>query len=229
MHVECFILLNANPLLSLIGRPFETFWEAPSFVLRATRHSWIFHFLMRLLPVITQLCSPRTYNYRRYTLCLRHTHTHSYTLHLSHVPAFWFAHIPTYTHMQIQVDYLYISIRMFILIFLFLPKCSWILYSPCMVKSENKLLIVAMVMRIIIVSEPAKFLGFGQPVASHFIVSDHNPTVVVLNLPNNTLENSPDKILSWLDFKGIVHNLENNGKYRTTVPGTLNVVTTSSF
>lgn len=75
MHVECFILLNANPLLCLIERPFETFSQAPSFVLRATRHSWIFHFLMRLLPVITQLCSPRTYNYRRYTLCLRHTHT----------------------------------------------------------------------------------------------------------------------------------------------------------
>lgn len=78
MHVECFILLNANPLLCLIARPFETFWEAPSFVLRATRHSWIFHFLLRLLPVITRLCSPRTYNYRRYTLCLRHTHTHTH-------------------------------------------------------------------------------------------------------------------------------------------------------
>lgn len=96
MHVECFILLNANPLFDLNGWPFETFWEAPSFVLRAPWHSWIFHFLMRLLPVITRLCSPRTYYYRRYTLCLRHTH--SYTLHLSYVPAFWFAHLPTHTH-----------------------------------------------------------------------------------------------------------------------------------
>ncbi len=96
MHVECFILLNANRLLYPYGWPFETFWEASSFVLRATRRSWIFHFLMRLLPVITRLCSPRTYYYRRYTLRFRHTH--SYTLHLSHVPECGFAHIPAYAH-----------------------------------------------------------------------------------------------------------------------------------
>ena len=89
IHVECFILLNANPLLYLYGRPFETVWEASSFVLRATRHSWIFHFLMILLPVITWPCSLRTHYYRR---CFKHTHTH------------------THTH---QVDYLYICIRMF--------------------------------------------------------------------------------------------------------------------
>lgn len=61
---------------------FFFFQEAPSFVLRATWRSWIFHFLMRLLPVITRPRSPRTYYYRRYTLCLwdARTHTHLYTL-----------------------------------------------------------------------------------------------------------------------------------------------------
>lgn len=95
MHVECFILLNASLLLYQNGWPFETFWEASSFVLRATWSSWIFNIFMRLFPVITRLCSPRTYHYRRYTLCFRHTH--SYTLYPSHMPACGLARIPTYT------------------------------------------------------------------------------------------------------------------------------------
>lgn len=97
MHVECFILLNANPLLHLYGWPFETFWEASSFVLRASQCSWIFHFLMRLLPVITLLLgSSRTYHYRSYSLCFGHTHL--YTLFFLKMPPAFLAYIPHVKH-----------------------------------------------------------------------------------------------------------------------------------
>ena len=115
------------------------FWEAWSFVLRATWHSWIFHFLMRLLPVITRLCSPRTYYYRRYTLCLRHTYTHICTHFVSRTCLhIGLVHIPTDAHTQIQVDCLYISIRMFIFN---LPFSAQVLPDTL---TGNKLIIVVM-------------------------------------------------------------------------------------
>lgn len=64
-----------------------------------------------------------------------------------------------------------------------------------MVKSGNKLLIVVMVIRIIISKlGKAFFFGFGEPLTSHFIITDHNPTVTVLNYQKNSLEKSPAEV-----------------------------------
>lgn len=59
---------------------------------------------MALLPKDILLQTP-------HTLPQAHTHAHMYTFHTClHV---WLAHIPIHRHKQVQVDYLYISIRMF--------------------------------------------------------------------------------------------------------------------
>ena len=113
MHVECFISLNAGLHLYLYGQPFEIFWEALSFVLRAAQCSWIFHFLLRLLPVITLLlCSSRTYYYRCYTLLQGHILTHLNTCVLD-MPTCRLACTHSHTHLHtVQVVYLHISIWM---------------------------------------------------------------------------------------------------------------------
>lgn len=95
-------LLHANPFLHLYGSPFETFGEALCFVLRAAWRSWIFHFPHEITSCNNTALLPK--DIPRQAL---HTRTHTHTFARSSSPGCADVHIP------VQVDYLYISIRMF--------------------------------------------------------------------------------------------------------------------